>query len=124
MGAVSDGAAAVEAVARLSPDIVVMDISMPCMDGIRATREVERMGVDTKVVVLSGFDDLTFMECAFEAGSSGYVVKSRMNADLVFAIREVLAGRTFRSHSEGSPESRPTEQLASIGLKQSDAVNE
>jgi DNA-binding NarL/FixJ family response regulator len=112
VGAVGDGAAAVEAVARLNPDIVVMDISMPGMGGVRATREIQRMGVDSKVVVLSGYDDLTFVACAFEAGGRGYVLKSRMNTDLILAIQEVLAGRTFRSDCEIPSDSRPARQLA------------
>jgi DNA-binding NarL/FixJ family response regulator len=95
VGAVCDGAAAVEAVARLRPDVVVMDISMPVMDGLRATREIQKMGVDSKIIVLSALNDVAYEECAFESGASGYVVKTRMNVDLLFAVREVLAGRKF-----------------------------
>ena len=99
-GAVSDGAAAVAAVARLHPDIVVMDISMPVMDGIHAMREIRKMGLDSKIVVLSALDDPAFVTCTFESGGDGYVLKSRMNSDLVFALREVLAGRIFQPGSE------------------------
>ena len=99
-GAVSDGAAAVAAVARLHPDIVVMDISMPVMDGIQAMREIRKMGVDSKIVVLSALDDPVFVTCTLESGGNGYVLKSRMNSDLVFALREVLAGRIFQPGSE------------------------
>ncbi len=99
-GAVSDGAAAVAAVARLHPDIVVMDISMPVMDGIQAMREIRKMGLDSKIVVLSALDDPVFVTCALESGGNGYVLKSRMNSDLVFALREVLAGRIFQPGSE------------------------
>ena len=99
-GAVSDGAAAVAAVARLHPDIVVMDISMPVMDGIQAMREIRKMGLDSKIVVLSALDDPVFVTCTLESGGNGYVLKSRMNSDLVFALREVLAGRIFQPGSE------------------------
>ena len=99
-GVVSDGAAAVAAVARLHPDIVVMDISMPVMDGIQAMREIRKMGVDSKIVVLSALDDPVFVTCTLESGGNGYVLKSRMNSDLVFALREVLAGRIFQPGSE------------------------
>ena len=97
---VRDGAAAVAAVARLHPDIVVMDISMPVMDGIQAMREIRKMGVDSKIVVLSALDDPVFVTCTLESGGNGYVLKSRMNSDLVFALREVLAGRIFQPGSE------------------------
>ncbi len=100
VGAVHDGAAAVESVKRLSPDAVVMDISMPVMDGIRAMREIQRMRFNSKVVVLSALDDQACMRHAFESGARGYVVKSRMRADLVIALREVLAGRTFQPRNE------------------------
>jgi DNA-binding NarL/FixJ family response regulator len=100
VGVVHDGAAAVAAVARLHPDIVVMDISMPVMDGIQAMREIRKMGVNSKIVVLSALDDPAFVTCALESGGSGYVLKSRMNSDLVFALQEVLAGRTFLPRSE------------------------
>src|SRR6267142_7060935 len=82
VGAVSDGAAAVAAVARLHPDIVVMDISMPVMDGIQSTREMRKLGVDSKIVVLSALDDPVFVTCTLESGGNGYVLKSRMNSDL------------------------------------------
>jgi DNA-binding NarL/FixJ family response regulator len=100
VGVVGDGAAAVEDVARLLPDIVVMDISMPVMDGIQAIREIRKMGVDSKIVVLSALDDPAYVTCTFESGGSGYVLKSRMNSDLIFALREVFAGRTFQPGSE------------------------
>jgi len=90
----------VAAVARLHPDIVVMDISMPVMDGIQAMREIRKMGLDSKIVVLSALDDPAFVTCTFESGGDGYVLKSRMNSDLVFALREVLAGRIFQPGSE------------------------
>jgi DNA-binding NarL/FixJ family response regulator len=100
VGVVRDGAAAVEAVVRLHPDIVVMDISMPVMDGFQAMREIRKMGVNSKIVVLSALDDPAYVTCAFESGGHGYVLKSRMNSDLVFALQEILAGRTFPPRSE------------------------
>jgi two-component system response regulator DegU len=108
VGAVSDGAAAVAAAARLHPDIVVMDISMPAMDGIQAMREIRKMGVDSKIVVLSALDDPAYVTCTFESGGSGYVLKSRMNSDLIFALREVLAGRMFQPGGEVGSSPQPT----------------
>jgi len=108
VGVVGDGAAAVAAVARLHPDIVVMDISMPVMAGIQAMREIRKMGVDSKIVVLSALDDPAYITCTFESGGSGYVLKSRMNSDLVFALREVLAGRMLQPGSEVGSRPQPT----------------
>jgi DNA-binding NarL/FixJ family response regulator len=108
VGVAGDGVAAVAAVGRLHPDIVVMDISMPVMDGIQAMREIRKMGVDSKIVVLSALDDPAYVTCTFESGGNGYVLKSRMNSDLIFALREVLAGRMFQPGSEV----RPRPQLA------------
>jgi DNA-binding NarL/FixJ family response regulator len=108
VGVVNDGAAAVAAVAKLHPDIVVMDISMPVMDGIQAMREIRKMGVESKIVVLSALDDPAYITCTFESGGSGYVLKSRMNSDLVFALREVLAGRMLQPGSEVGSRPQPT----------------
>jgi DNA-binding NarL/FixJ family response regulator len=102
VGAVQDGAAAVAATVRLNPDIVVMDISMPVMDGIQAMCEIRQMGVNSEIVVLSGLDDPMYVASALEAGARGYVLKSRMSSDLVLALEEVLAGRTFLPRSRVS----------------------
>jgi DNA-binding NarL/FixJ family response regulator len=110
VGIVRDGAAAVAAVARLNPDLVVMDISMPVMDGFQAMREIRKLGIDSKIVVLSALDDPEYVAYAFESGSSGFVSKSRMNSDLVFALQEVLAGRTFMLRGE-------------VGLRRPQTVN-
>ena len=111
VGVVNDGAAALAAVARLHPDIVVMDISMPVMDGIQAMREIRKLGVNSKIVVLSALDDPAYVTCAFESGGSGYVLKSRMSSELVFALQEVLAGRIFQPRSEVPSGPQPTKQL-------------
>jgi DNA-binding NarL/FixJ family response regulator len=63
-------------------------------------REIRKMGVNSKIVVLSALDDPAYVTCAFESGGSAYVFKSRMNSDLVFALEEVLAGRTFLPRSD------------------------
>jgi DNA-binding NarL/FixJ family response regulator len=107
VGAVRDGAAAVAAVVSLNPDIVVMDISMPVMDGIQAMREIRQRGSNSKIVVLSALDDPAFVTCALESGGGGYVLKARMSSDLVFAIQEVLAGRTFLPRVEVRSKRQP-----------------
>jgi DNA-binding NarL/FixJ family response regulator len=101
VGAVSDGQSLLEAAGRLSPDVVVLDVSMPVLGGIEAARRLRRSGSAARVVFLTTYADPGFVWAALEAGANGYVVKSRLAADLAPALREVLAGRTFVSPLAG-----------------------
>jgi DNA-binding NarL/FixJ family response regulator len=94
---VRDGLAAVDATARLKPDLVVLGVIMPHMDGIRAAQELKRQGGAAKVVFLTEQQDEEFVAAAFESGATGYVFKSRMHEDLVPAIDRALAGEVFVS---------------------------
>ena len=87
---VSDGQAAVDATARLKPDLVLLDMLMPKMDGIRAAQELKRQGRGVKVVFLSVQQDQELVAAAFEIGATAYVFKSRMHSDLVWAIDRCL----------------------------------
>jgi|SRR5215467_7065756 len=91
----ADGVECVEAVRRLSPSVVVTDISMPRMNGIEATHLIARHCPGVKVVVLSVHDDPAFIEAALEAGASAYVLKLQAFDDLVPAIEKVLKLRSF-----------------------------
>ncbi len=91
-----NGAIAVQAVAELKPDIVVLDIAMPVMGGIEAAREIQRMGLTTKIIFLSIQLDQEYLEAAARMGAS-YVSKPRMKSELLTAINETLAGREFFS---------------------------
>jgi DNA-binding NarL/FixJ family response regulator len=100
VGSVSDGEAAVRAVAKLRPDIVILDIAMPGMDGIEAAKRVREEGSPTKIIFLTagvepGQGDWRGV------GAQGFVLKNRMRSDLIFAIEEVLAGRTFLPEASG-----------------------
>jgi DNA-binding NarL/FixJ family response regulator len=99
VGAVEDGRAFLEAALKLKPDLCVVDISIPIVSGIEALTHLKTKGLSTKVVILTIHEDSDFVRAAFSYGASAYVVKSRMGTDLVVAIREVLAGRTFVSSS-------------------------
>ncbi len=94
---VNDGLAAIEATARLKPDLVLLDVLMPQMDGIRAAQELKRKGCKAKVVFLSVQQDAEYVDAAFESGAMGYVFKSRMHSDLVWALDRALAGEVFVS---------------------------
>lgn len=97
IASVANGQAAVEAGARLAPDVLVLDISMPVLDGLQAARKIRTSGSDVPIVFLTVHEDSDFAEAAFAAGAQGYVVKSRFATDLVHAVREALAGRRFVS---------------------------
>jgi DNA-binding NarL/FixJ family response regulator len=92
-GCARDGGEAVALAEKLKPDLVLMDVSMPGLDGIEATREIRAAGGDTAILMLSGSDSHTDVDSAREAGASGYVTKDRMATELVQAIVEVAHGR-------------------------------
>jgi two-component system response regulator NreC len=97
IGEAVDGEALVRAAIELKPDVLVLDISMPVLTGIEAANMLRKAGVTARIVFLTVFDDSDFVDAAFAAGALGYVVKARMNSDLVSAIREVHTGRRFLS---------------------------
>ena len=97
VGAVRDGRAALEAVAGLQPDLLVLDISMPVLSGLEAARELQRQGTGPKIVFLTVHEEPEFVRESFATGASAYVIKPRLATDLAMAIREVLAGRPFVS---------------------------
>ncbi|MBO1418763.1 response regulator transcription factor [Streptomyces sp. FH025] len=92
VGEAGDGAEAVRLAAELRPDVVVMDIRMPGMDGIEATGLVTAAGGPTKVVVLTTFDEDAHVYAALRAGASGFLVKDMALDDILAAVRVVAAG--------------------------------
>ncbi len=92
VGEAGDGREAVEIARRERPDVVLMDIRMPRMDGIAATREIVGDSPATRVLVLTTFDLDEYVYAALEAGASGFLLKDVGRADLVAAVRVVAAG--------------------------------
>ena len=97
VGTASDGRAAVEAEERLRPDVVVLDISMPVLSGIDAAKQMRKSGSKAVIIFLTVHQDTDILATARRAGGLGYVVKTRLRADLVPAIKEALEGRDFVS---------------------------
>ena len=97
LDAVTDGEALLEAAARLNPDVCVIDISMPRLNGIDTATHLKKSHSAAKIIFLTIHNDSDSVGAAFKSGAEGYVFKTRMAADLVVAVREVLAGRTFLS---------------------------
>jgi DNA-binding NarL/FixJ family response regulator len=95
IGEVSDGRALVAAAEMLKPDVIVIDISMPILNGFEAGRQIKRRLPGVKLVFLTLHDDEDVAAEAFRAGASAYVIKGRAASDLRVAIREVCRGRTF-----------------------------
>ncbi|MCX4695083.1 response regulator transcription factor [Streptomyces sp. NBC_01408] len=91
-GEAATGAEAVQLVTEISPDVVVMDIRMPGMDGIEATRLITAGPTTTRVLVLTTFDEDDYVYGALRAGASGFVVKDMALDDLLAAVRVVAAG--------------------------------
>jgi DNA-binding NarL/FixJ family response regulator len=97
VGAVANGKEMLMEAHRLKPDVVVLDISMPLLDGIEAAIQLSATDSKAKVVFLSVQDDPLFVRRGLAAGALGYVVKSRLSTDLITAIHEALAGHQFIS---------------------------
>ena len=95
VAAVTDGRQAVDAVSRLDPDIAVLDITMPELDGFRTAQALRNAGSRAKVVFLTLHDADEYVEAALRSGANGYVLKARMEADLPCALRHALSGRKF-----------------------------
>ena len=99
VGVVGDGEAFLEAASLMDPDVCVIDISLPGMNGILAAIKLRELGSKARLVILTMHEDPDYLRAALAAGATAYVVKSRMASDLNFAIKEAMAGRLFVSAS-------------------------
>ena len=93
VGEASDGASALLLVEQLQPDILLLDLAMPGMDGLECLRELKRRNLPTRVIVLTMFEDENYVLAAMSAGAQGYVQKSAIDTELFQAIENVAAGR-------------------------------
>lgn len=97
VGEADNGTQVVELAAKVRPHVVVMDVAMPDLNGIEATRKIVANNPQTKVVALSGHASKAFVREMLTAGASAYVVKKRAYEDLIRAIREVMKGKKYLS---------------------------
>jgi DNA-binding NarL/FixJ family response regulator len=95
VGTAEDGRALLKMVDKLEPDIVIADVSMPQLNGIDATKELKKTHPDIKVIILTQHTNVKYVEAAFRAGASGYVVKSCAATELLDAVREVHRGNAY-----------------------------
>ena len=99
VGEASDGLEAVSLAKELKPDIVVMDISMPQLDGIGATSQIQRLGLPTQIVVLSMYDNPDLVQKAIQTGAKGYLVKRSVSEELMAAINQISQGKKYISQN-------------------------
>jgi DNA-binding NarL/FixJ family response regulator len=119
VGQASDGEQGVAAALDCTPDVILMDLSMPVMDGVEATRKVLAALPETKIVVLTSFSDRAQVDRALQAGAIGYVLKDCDPQDLVAAVRSAAAGhapidpRVARALLPSAKAMSPVDQLSS-----------
>jgi len=99
VGRASNGQEAVEAARQLQPDVILMDISMPVMNGLEATRVLQTQMPDTRVLILSMHDNREYMVQLIQSGAKGYILKDVSAAEMVSAVETVYKGGTYFSAS-------------------------
>ncbi len=97
VGMAGNGQVLLDEVVRLEPDVVVLDISMPVLNGIEAAAKIKATGSATRIVFLTVHADPDYVRAALGTGALGYVLKSELASDLLPCLREALVGRSFVS---------------------------
>ena len=117
IGTAENGEAGVEATVRLRPDVVLMDLLMPIVDGVQATRRIAAAAPETAVVVLTSFGEQALVMEAIDAGASGFILKDAAPSELVGAIRSAARGeapldpRVARAVMSRRPENQPLQEM-------------
>ncbi len=99
IGTASDGPSLVDAAIRLRPDLILIDISMPLLSGIEAARRIKASVPETKLLFVTMHSERPYLQAAFDAGASGYVLKSAPPEELLHAVQKVLSGQIYISSS-------------------------
>jgi DNA-binding NarL/FixJ family response regulator len=103
IGEAEDGRIAVELVRKLLPDIVIMDVCMPNLNGIEATRQIRNEFMHVKIIALSGYSDIVHIAGMFNAGASAYMLKDCTSGELAESIRAVSRGQDYLSPKVNQP---------------------
>ncbi|SDF40179.1 response regulator transcription factor [Terriglobus roseus] len=107
VGEASDGESALSQIQALSPDVAILDIDMPKLDGLGVARQIRSLGLQVKIILLTLHSEAIYLRAAFDAGAHGYILKDSGSEDIVTAIRTVLSGQRYIGPSM-------TEQLISL----------
>lgn len=126
IGEAGGGAEAVDLDQRLDPDVVVLDMNMPEINGLHAAIEILRRRPDRPILMLSMYDDVQYVRNAVNAGIKGYILKNALETDLIRAVRAVAAGKRFLSPElaaaiDGSPATADTaedERFAQLSARE------
>ena len=102
IGEVADGLEAVQRCVELQPDLILLDISLPSLNGIKAARQIRRLVPESKVIFLTQESSAEVMQEAFSLGARGYIVKAKAGSELLTAVEAGLLGKTFVSSSNGN----------------------
>ncbi len=97
IGEAENGVQAVDLAAELSPDVVLMDVNMPVMNGMDAMREISRRGLDCKVLVISIFDNQEYVVDVMRSGAKGYILKDVSATEMLNAVKSIFDGGTYFS---------------------------
>lgn len=114
VGIATNGREALETVRELTPDVVLMDIAMPIMDGVEATRRIHKEFPKVKILALTQYDDKAYVFPVIEAGASGFISKTAASSELVAGIRSVHRGDSFLSPSVARFLIEDYQQIASM----------
>ena len=101
VGQAEDGRRAVAMARELRPDLVLMDIAMPQLNGLEATRQITRTLPETRVLILSAHSDEAYLQSAKDCGAAGFLLKQTSSTDVTRAIREALTAKSFFTHPSG-----------------------
>ena len=108
VGEAGSGVEAIQMAERFTPRVIVMDMSMPGLDGVQATKEVLRRLPATAILILSMYAEESYIRNAFEAGAKGYLLKNAIEVDLTAAVKTVAGGKQYKSPGLPSGNSTPT----------------
>ena len=131
IGEAADGAQAVERAATLRPDVILMDIRMPTLNGLDATRRIRSEGIATRVLILTTYDEDQYLYDALRAGASGFLLKDTKRDDLTRAIRTVAAGeallhptltKRLMDRFTRSPAPAPGQRLPELTVRENDVL--
>ena len=102
IGEVSDGLEAVQKAVELQPDLVLLDIGLPSLNGIEAARQIRKLLPESEIIFLTQESSAEVMQEAFSLGARGYIVKAKAGSELLTAVEAGLLGKTFVSSSNGN----------------------